>query len=61
MDYNRDLGYSDYTLMEGDIYRNNALIDHLKTVNSDKNGARTPSSLGANAYYNGTVGKLAST
>lgn len=58
VDYNRNIGYSDYTLMEGDIYRNNALIDHLKTVNSGKNGARIPSSLGANAYYNGTVGKL---
>ena len=58
VDYNRNLAYSDYTLMEGDIYRNNELIDHLKTVNNGKNGARTPSSLGVNTYYNGTVGKL---
>ena len=58
VDYNRNVGYSDYTLMEGDIYRNNELIDHLKTVNNGKNGARTPSSLGVNTYYNGTVGKL---
>jgi hypothetical protein len=58
VDYNRNVGYSDYTLMEGDIYRNNELIDHLKTVNNGKNGVRTPSSLGVNTYYNGTVGKL---
>ena len=58
VDYNRNVGYSDYTLMEGDIYRNNELIDHLKTVNNGKNGARIPSSLGVNTYYNGTVGKL---
>ena len=58
VDYNRNLAYSDYTLMEGDIYRNNELIDHLKTINNGKLGSRTPSSLGANAYYNGTVGKL---
>ena len=58
VDYNRGLDYDEYTLMEGDIYRNNALIDHLKTVNTGKNGARIPSSLGANAYYNGSFGKL---
>ena len=58
MDWNRGLGYDESTLMEGDIYRNDELLDHLRTVNTGKNGTRTPSSLGANAYYNGTVGKL---
>ena len=50
--------YDEYTLMEGDIYRNNELLDHLRTVNTGMNGTRIPSSFGANAYYNGTVGKL---
>ena len=58
VDWNRNIGYYDSTLMEGDIYRNNALIDHLRTVNNGKNGTRVPTSFGANAYYNGTVGKL---
>ena len=58
VDWNRNIGYYDSTLMEGDIYRNNALIDHLRTVNNGKNGTRVPSSFGANAYYNGTAGKL---
>ena len=58
VDWNRSLAYSESTLMEGDIFRNNELLDHLRTVNTGKNGARIPSSFGANAYYNGTVGKL---
>ena len=58
VDWNRSLSYGESTLMEGDIFRNNELLDHLRTVNTGKNGARTPSSFGANAYYNGTVGKL---
>ena len=58
VDWNRSIAYNDYTLMEGDIYRNNELLDHLRTVNTGMNGTRIPSSFGANAYYNGTVGKL---
>ena len=58
VDWNRSLAYGESTLMEGDIFRNNELLDHLRTVNTGKNGARIPSSFGANAYYNGTVGKL---
>ena len=58
VDWNRSLTYGESTLMEGDIFRNNELLDHLRTVNTGKNGARIPSSFGANAYYNGTVGKL---
>ena len=58
VDWNRNIDYSEYTLMEGDIFEGNERIDHLRTLNTGKNGARTPSSLGANAYYNGTVGKL---
>ena len=58
VDWNRNVDYSEYTLMEGDIFEGNEQIDHLRTLNTGKNGARTPSSLGANAYYNGTVGKL---
>ena len=58
VDWNRSLAYNESTLMEGDIYRNNVLLDHLRTVNTGLNGTRIPSSFGANAYYNGVVGKL---
>ena len=58
VDWNRNFAYDESTLMEGDVYRNNELLDHLRTVNTGKNGTRMPSSFGANAYYNGTVGKL---
>ena len=58
VDWNRNFSYDEYSLMEGDVYRNNELIDHLRTLNTGPNGARVPSSLGANAYYNGTLGKL---
>ena len=58
VDWNRSLAYEESTLMEGDIFRNNEMLDHLRTVNTGKNGARIPSSFGANAYYNGIVGKL---
>ena len=44
--------------MEGDIFRGNELMDHLKTVNRGQNGAKAPQSLGANAYYNGLAGKM---
>ena len=58
VNWNRSLAYDEYTLMEGDVYRNNELLDHLRTVNTGMNGTRIPSSFGANAYYNGIVGKL---
>ena len=58
VDWSRSLSYFDNELMEGDIFRGAERIDHLRTVNQGQNGPDAPSSLGANAYYNGLVGKL---
>ena len=58
VDWGRSLHYSDYELMEGDIFRGSELMDHLKTVNRGQNGPKAPQSLGANAYYNGLAGKM---
>ena len=58
VDWARSLSYFDDELMEGDIFRGAERIDHLRTVNHGQNGPNTPHSLGANAYYNGLVGKL---
>ncbi len=58
VEWGRSLDYNDYELMEGDIFRGNELVDHLKTVNRGQNGPKAPQSLGANAYYNGLAGKM---
>ena len=56
--WNRNYSYSDNVSMNGDIFKDGVLIDHLRTVNTGSIGAHTPYSLSTNAYYNGTVGKL---
>ena len=58
VDYNRSVSYKESTWMEGDMFVNGTLLDHLRTENNGTNGSATPYSFGANAYYNGTVGKL---
>ncbi len=58
VDYNRSLSYKEYTWMEGDMFVNGTLLDHLRTENTGALGSRTPYTLGGNAYYNGNVGKL---
>ena len=58
VDWSGNLSYSDDELMEGDIFRGGERVDHLKTVNHGQFGAKMPQSLGANAYYNGLVGKM---
>ena len=58
VDWGRNLGYNDYELMEGDIFRGSEMVDHLKTVNRGQNGPKAPQSLGANAYYSGLAGKM---
>ena len=57
-EWSRSLSYFDDELMEGDLFRGSERVDHLRTVNHGQNGPDTPHSLGANAYYNGLVGKL---
>jgi len=58
VEWGRSLDYTDYELMEGDIFRGSELVDHLKTVNRGQNGPNAPQSLGTNAYYNGIAGKM---
>ena len=58
VDWARSLSYFDDELMEGDIFRGSERVDHLRTVNQGQLGPNVPQSLGANAYYNGLVGKL---
>jgi len=58
LDWNQNHDYHEHTLMEGDIFLDGSLLDHLRTDSEGSFGGRKPSSLGANAYYNGTVGKL---
>ena len=58
VDWARSLSYFDDELMEGDIFRGSERVDHLRTVNQGQLGPNIPQSLGANAYYNGLVGKL---
>ena len=58
VDWTRGFGYSKNVLLESDLFLDGALQDHLTTVTEGTYGNRIPSSLGANAYYNGTVGKV---
>ena len=58
LDYSRSLSYKEFAWMEGDMFVNGTLLDHLRTENTGSNGSRTPYTFGGNAYYNGSVGKL---
>ena len=58
LDYTRSLSYKEFAWMEGDMFVNGTLLDHLRTENTGSNGSRTPYTFGGNAYYNGSVGKL---
>ena len=58
VDWSRRLNYDEHEWMEGDIFLNGKLLDHLVTNSTASNGAKAPTTLGVNAYYNGTVGKL---
>ena len=58
LDWNSTPAYHEHMFMDGDIYLDGALLDRLHTESTGDNGAQTPYSLGANAYYNGTAGKL---
>ena len=58
MDWYRLPYLNEHVLMEGDLFLDNALLDHLKTETDGGRGDRMPYSFGTNAYYNGQVGKL---
>ena len=57
-DWNRPYHYDENVLIDGDIYLDGVHYDHLNTLSEGSLGSRTPGSLSANAYYNGTAGKL---
>ena len=57
VDWTRGLGFGKHVLLESDLLLDGALQDHLTTITDGTYGDRIPYSLGANAYYNGTVGK----
>ena len=58
VDWGSNYSYNEREWMEGDIFLNGTLLDHLITNSTASNGPKNPYSLGVNAYYNGTVGKL---
>ena len=58
VDYNRSLSYFEDIWVEGDMFKNGTLFDHLRTESTASLGSRNPYNFGANAYYNGSVGKL---
>jgi hypothetical protein len=58
VEYTRTPSYMENVWVEGDIFQNKTLYDHLRTESTASIGSRTPHNIGANAYYNGTVGKL---
>ena len=58
MDWYRMPLLKEHVLMEGDLFLDNALLDHLRTETDGGVGDRMPYSFGTNAYYNGQVNKL---
>ena len=58
LDWNSTRAYHEDMSMDGDIFLDGTLLDRLHTESTGDNGAQIPYSLGANAYYNGTAGKL---
>ena len=58
MDWYRMPHFQEHALIEGDLFLDNALLDHLRTDTEGGRGNRMSYSFGSNAYYNGQVGKL---
>ena len=57
-DWNSTYHYGEHVLIDENIFLDGAQYDHLKTSSEGSNGSKIPGSLSANAYYNGTAGKL---
>ncbi|MCR5352220.1 MAG: outer membrane beta-barrel protein [Bacteroidales bacterium] len=57
-DYNFTPSNMEDIWMEGDIFENGALLDHLRTESTAEIGNKMPHIFSGNAYYNGSVGKL---
>ena len=58
LEWNKQTGYYDRTVVNSDVYENNVLTDRLSTVTEDFLGDKPYYNLGTNLYYNGEFGQL---
>ena len=57
VEWGRRFRNSGHTDVHDIVYENNVKVDELITDSRDENGDQTPYNIGANLYYNGTVGE----
>ncbi len=57
VEWGRHLTYNVKTVVNDNVYENGTLIDKLTTTSEDVIGDKVPYNLGANLYYNGTIGQ----
>ena len=58
VEWGRTLSVSDQTVITDKVSRDGELMDDITTITEDYLGDVAPYNVGANLYYNGTVGKL---
>ena len=56
VEWGRQLQISDQTIITDKVSRDGVLVDDITTVTKDNVGSLVPFNLGANVYYNGTIG-----
>ena len=56
VEWGRQLQISDQTIITDKVNRDGVLVDDITTVTKDNVGSLAPFNLGANVYYNGTIG-----
>ncbi|MBQ7709906.1 MAG: outer membrane beta-barrel protein [Bacteroidales bacterium] len=56
VEWGRQLQISDQTTIKDKVSRDGVLVDDITTVTKDNVGPLAPFNLGANVYYNGTIG-----
>ena len=56
VEWGRQLQISDQTTIKDKVSRDGVLVDDITTVTKDNVGSLAPFNLGANVYYNGTIG-----
>ncbi len=57
VEWGRRFQNSGRSVVHDTVYENNVKVDELTTDSHDENGDLTPYNIGANLYYNGTVGQ----
>ena len=57
VEWGRHLTYNVKSVVNDNVYENGTLIDKLTTTSEDVIGDQIPYNLGANLYYNGTIGQ----